>query len=356
MMVKNEAAYVVAALRSIKDHIDHWVIVDTGSTDDTIALIQEEMKDIPGRIIKEIWRNWGTNRTAALQYAKESGCDFTFIMDADERYFPQGSGALHDYTNPNTSYWISVHFGNFRYSRPNLIPNNLTWEYHGITHEYLAAREPNTRIELGSYLETDGRRLSKTSERCAKDAIMLEEALKENPFDSRNMFYLAQSYRDSGQTDKAITTYLRRTGMGGWVEEIWYSLLQIAALKSANRTIPEAEVVAAFLQAYEARPTRAESLGMLARYLRLQNKYATATLFAEKAVSIPYPTEDYLFIDTAWYEWMALDEYAISSYWTGLYKESLAANDKLLSLNIPIVEIERIIKNREFAVSALRSK
>ncbi len=44
MIVKNESEVLPRLFRSLKDYIDYYVIVDTGSTDDTIALIEREMR------------------------------------------------------------------------------------------------------------------------------------------------------------------------------------------------------------------------------------------------------------------------------------------------------------------------
>ena len=54
-----------------------------------------------------------------------------------------------------------------------------------------------------------------------------ENGLIEHPNNDRYTFYLANSYRDSGQPEKAIQTYIKRTSLGGWFEEIWQSYYQI---------------------------------------------------------------------------------------------------------------------------------
>ena len=45
MIVKDEAPVIERCLRSVKPWIDHWVIVDTGSSDGTQAMIRKFMAD-----------------------------------------------------------------------------------------------------------------------------------------------------------------------------------------------------------------------------------------------------------------------------------------------------------------------
>ena len=51
MIVRDEAHVVRETLDSVAPHIDHWVVVDTGSTDETIETVRDHMraKRHPGR-------------------------------------------------------------------------------------------------------------------------------------------------------------------------------------------------------------------------------------------------------------------------------------------------------------------
>jgi CubicO group peptidase (beta-lactamase class C family) len=53
------------------------------------------------------------------------------------------------------------------------------------------------------------------------------KGLEENPKNDRYTFYLANSYRDHGDHDKAIEYYKKRIDIGGWYEEIWHSYYSI---------------------------------------------------------------------------------------------------------------------------------
>src|SRR5262249_37049129 len=140
-------------------------------------------------------------------------------------------------------------------------------------------------------------------EKYLKDARILEQALKAEPENERYAFYLAQSYRDAGLFQKSLRAYQRRAAMGGWDEEIWYSLYEVAKL-SERLGMDNAVVSQRYLEAYNARPRRVEPLVQLARFYREKGRFALAHMFAAKAISIPRPG-DMLFLEPAAYDWCA---------------------------------------------------
>src|SRR5690606_1256893 len=121
----------------------------------------------------------------------------------------------------------------------------------------------------------------------------------------------------------AVKAYRRRVAMGGFPEEVWYSLFQIGVLL-ATRKGGFAPALEALLQAHQFRPARAEPLHRLAVHYRLTKEYELAYLFARRANEIPRPKDDIHFCDEAVYTWRALDELSIAEYWTGRYRQSLA--------------------------------
>jgi hypothetical protein len=49
MIVRDEAEAIAQTLHSIKDSIDFWTIVDTGSTDGTPAIVNATLRGVPGQ-------------------------------------------------------------------------------------------------------------------------------------------------------------------------------------------------------------------------------------------------------------------------------------------------------------------
>lgn len=355
MIVKDEARVIERCLRSVRPFIDSWVIVDTGSTDGTQDRIRELMGDMPGRLHERPWKNFGHNRTEAIELAREFG-EYLFIIDADEvLHLPLG------YQRPHlsgTSYAIEMEMGAIRYGRVCVINASLPWRYVGVLHEYLdcgqVVKSP-TLPGVRAVVHTDGGRSHgiTVADKYARDALQLERALIEEPGNARYVFYLAQSYRDSAQPQPALLNYERRAQMGGWIEEVWYALYS-AALLAEQLGHEHDAVVGRYMKAYEARPARGgEALGQLARYCREAGQFAMARLFAEKAMSIPMP-DDALFVDTSWYRWRADDEYAISSYWTAHYDDSRRVCEELLSSSeLPATQRPRVLANLNFALDKL---
>ena len=85
MIVKNEAHIITETFDNILKYIPltYWVISDTGSTDGTQQVIKDYFacKKIDGELFQDEWRDFGYNRTLALQHANKK-TDYLFIFDA----------------------------------------------------------------------------------------------------------------------------------------------------------------------------------------------------------------------------------------------------------------------------------
>ncbi|MGQ0622585.1 MAG: tetratricopeptide repeat-containing glycosyltransferase [Panacagrimonas sp.] len=351
MIVKNEAHVIQRCLASVRPFIDAWVIVDTGSTDGTQNVIRDALKHLPGRLHERPWKNFGHNRSEAIQLAA-GVAEYLLIIDADDFLVTPKGFRFPDLRDP--AYSLAIHHGPIRYRRRALIREALGWRYVGVLHEYLESTQPVTGetplegVHIG--FGADGGR-SQVDQRVkyARDAEVLEQGLRDEPDNSRYVFYLAQSYRDSEQFQKSLAAYDRRATMGGFAEEVYCALLQGARI-SRRLGLPAAEIVDRYLRAFESRPTRAEALGELALYCRESGpRWALAYMFAQRAVRIPMPS-DVLFLEPAWYEWRSLDEYAIAAYWVGEWEECRETCEHLLSTGLlPQEQRERVLGNLNHA-------
>lgn len=354
MIVRNEAHVIRRCLDSVRPWVDCWVIVDTGSNDGTQQLIREHYADIPGELHERPWKDFGHNRSEALVLARDKA-DYTLIMDADD-WIEAAPGFALPPLSADAYQFLFAGDGN-TYWRPALVRSALNWTYVGVLHEYIECAAVHSKRKLPGLRvisqREGGRSQISPEAKYAADAALLEQALQKEPDNSRYVFYLAQSYRDCNQFDRSLQAYQRRVGMGGWDEEVWYSLLQIALL-SERLEAGDALIVSRYLQAYQYRPRRAEPLRHLARYHRENGqRYALAHLFARQAVAIAQP-QDLLFLDESVYAWRSLDEYAVACYWVGQHEEAVEAGRRLLATPaLPDAQRTRVIENLNFSLRKL---
>ena len=353
MIVKNESAVIERCLDSLRDHIDAWVIVDTGSTDDTMEKIRACLKGIPGALHQREWRNFGSNRSEATALAYEGGCDYMLFMDADDVLLTPPKFEWPELKDHVYELWLQ--YGGYRYARQMLVSTKLMWRWVGVLHEYpesIPAAQSFGRLDHPQVKSsTEGARSSDPM-KYHNDALLLEQGLKSEPNNVRYMFYLAQSYRDSGDLDAAIGAYERRVAAGGWEEEVWRSHLEIARLKE-KLARPFEEIHSTFLKVFDARPKRAEPLVDLARIMRTNDMFAAAYVYAKFAATLPLP-DDRLFVEALCYDFSALDELSIAAYWTGRYGECAELCTRLLSgESVPPEHRERVLANQKFARSKM---
>ncbi|MDA8456269.1 glycosyltransferase [Acidovorax sp. GBBC 3334] len=346
MIVKNEAPVITRCLASVRALIDHWVIVDTGSTDGTQQIIRDFMQGVPGSLHERPWKNFAHNRNEALELARPHA-DYLLFIDADEQLrVPQGF-AWPELTADG--YLFSCRMNDCEYQRNSMVATRVAWRWEGVLHEYLTAPAhrawesmPGAAIDVSH----DGAR-ARDPQTYLRDIALLEQALRDEPGNTRYTFYLAQSLRDAGRTEESRVAYRYRATMGGWDEECWYSVFQVATLTERLGAPPQ-EVREAYLAAYALRPTRAEPLCELARYHRLRSEFALAHLYAQQAARIPRPA-DILFVDAAVYAWRALDELTVSAFYAQALDQGRDALRKLLSeRRYPASEAVRIEANGPF--------
>ncbi len=311
MIVRNEAAVIERCLRSIKDHIGYWTIIDTGSTDGTPYIIRELLSEIPGALYDRPWVDFGHNRTELMELARGTAQQLV-LLDADMVVLIGGDGVSSiDIEADINELLVS---GGVEYKMPYIVHGDRPWRFHGSTHEYLDGDfEKRTHFVNGVSFFHHGDGGFK-SDKFVRDEILLRRQIRSEPDNPRWYFYLAQTRQNLGDSEGAIAAFRRRIELGGWDEEVFWSLLSIGELLEARGDWPEATI--ALLAAWEFRPTRAESLMVLASGFRSRNMYATAKIYAELGQNIPLP-QDRLFVRRWVYDWGLDFEQSVAGWWMG---------------------------------------
>ena len=362
MIVRNEAPVIRRCLESVLPLIDYVLIVDTGSTDATRTVVRDFLseKNIAGEVIDEPWQNFAYNRTFALRKLREKRqIDYSLMVDADQIMVYEADFTAERFkeTLREDLYDIRLRTGSIEYLAPHLSSNRVDVAYKGVLHEYRECPDDCTRgMASGFYIqEMQDSARSTNVRKFQDDAETLLRALRHesDPFlVSRYTFYLAQSFRDFGNSESALKYYLERAELGFWDEEVFQSLYNVARMKEALKH-PETEIIETYLRAHQACPHRAEALHAAARFCRSVGRYDQGYALARQVLHLRTPHRG-LFVEAWIYQYGVRDELSVLAYWIGNYAESL---DLCLSLladgQVPEDQYARIRQNAHFAVDKI---
>ena len=363
MIVKDESKVIERALGCVSGFVDKYFICDTGSSDNTIEVIENYFKEhnLAGEVHSRPWVNFSHNRQESFDMAKGK-CDYIMTLDADEVF------AMYEGDVPILSRRVTALptffadrietktvYGGVVYNRGQFFKESINWKWSWPVHEVCGSIDEKSvqLIENACvYPLTDGAR-SRDPDRYLRDALVFENWLLDHPKDTRAWFYLAQSYRDGGQSKKAISPLMKCLELSGWDEEIFLCHLRLARYKLESGESFES-VIHHYLDAQNCRPTRAEPFCDMLSYYRSQNKYNLGVLMGEKAASIPFPRGDRLFVEGSVYTWRVKDDLAVCYYWVGRYQEGYDLGLELLNgPHLPKDQKERVERNVQYCKEKL---
>ena len=342
MIVKNESKIIGRMLASVLPVIDEFCIVDTGSTDDTEAVIHAfaAQHGIKGAEVHDLFVNFEVSRTRALVEARKRGCDYILLMDADMVLEVNGFNKDALTHGMYRLYQGSVQL---QYLNARLVSSKLECCYKGVTHEYLAIEPGHTSANLTTLRINDLGDGGSKADKFVRDIRLLTQGIVAEPKNERYYFYLANSYYDSGNPVQAVELYLRRVEMGGWSEEVFYSLFRISL---AYKLLKKMDLFLLYgIKAWQAAPNRAESIYELVKYYREEGNQKLAYSFYLLVKDLP-PPPDGLFVHVDVYRYKLAYEGSILAYYCGLRKEAFRLYRPLFET--PELDLHHLLGNYKF--------
>jgi tetratricopeptide (TPR) repeat protein len=333
MIVKNESKIITRLLESTLPIIDTYCICDTGSTDNTIELIESffNVHNVPGKVVKEPFKNFAYSRNYALK-ACLGMSDYVLLLDADMVLQNTQNFKKENLTNADA---FNVLQGNdsFYYQNMRIVRNNGKYEYVGVTHEFIST-PPNSSsklIEKDELFILDIGDGGSKGDKYERDIKLLSQALEEDPntLADRHTFYLANSYHDCGQFEKAIEMYKKRIAIGGWEQEVWYSYYRIGHCYKNLGKIGDA--IYYWMEGYDYYPNRVENLHEIISHYRWTSKHKLCKHFYELAQSVldkKINRDSFLFLHNDVYTYKIDYEYSIFA----CYIQSYNVNKQVVNI------------------------
>jgi len=300
MIVRDEAAVIERCLASVRHLIDHWVICDTGSTDETVDLVERSLQGIPGSMHRCEWVDFGHNRSELLRLAQGSA-DYLLLLDAD-----QTLREIATLPPLSADAYRLRHAGSMEYDITRLVRSDLPWRYEGRTHEYITCDQSVSNDSTLAWQVVHHGDGGSRGTKFQRDRQLLELTLEERPDDARTVFYLAQTMEALGERERARDLYERRSRMGGFEEEAWFAQLRGAVLLAATDPVAS---LGRLLECWQRRPARLEPIHEAAMLCEHRGWWQIARAMTAAVLDVERPN-DILFVERWLYDGGIRDDHA----------------------------------------------
>ena len=360
-IMKDEEHVAYRMLNSIKPIVDGICIIDTGSTDKSIELVEQWGKEngVETYVKERPFDNFENSRNASFELAREKflGRDgkgdtyYNFWLDFDEQL--EIGPTFKKQNIDKDLYMFNTFINTMKYTRNELCRLNKPFRFYGPVHEFIVCDEKNITSALMEGLtvrvEMDGGSWQgDIPAKYKSHAHTLEKYIDASREDPRWIFYTAQSYHDSAcvpdhreengeRLRRSLKYYKERVSRpDGYPEEIFYSQFRIGTIM---RTLEEPWNLALneLLKAYSFDPLRGEPIKAIIDYYLQVGEWQNAYLFSSMGKKIfhgnnPYPKR-LLFVDETLYVWKFLEAHAAASFYTGRKSESKSTYQEMVELS-----------------------
>jgi len=360
-IMKNEAHVAHRMLNSIKSIIDGVVVIDTGSTDDSINIVRKWGEDngIETHVIERPFDNFENSRNESFKKAREiflgrndGHTYYNFWLDFDEQI--EIDANFNKQKIDKDLYMFNTYIGAMKYTRNELCRLDKAFRFYGPVHEFIVCDDKNITSGLMEGLTVrvkmdGGSWQSNIPAKYLSHAHVLEKYINDtNRQDPRWVFYTAQSWHDSAcvpdnkeendeRLRRSMKFYKERVARpDGYPEEIFYAQYRIGTIMRAMEE-PWNLALNELLKAYSFDPLRGEPIKAIIDYYLAVGEWHNAYLFSSFGKKNfhgknPYPTR-LLFVDETLYVWKFLECHAAACFYTGRRDEAKQTYFEMVKLS-----------------------
>ena len=297
IMVKNGGIQFEEMLTKNLPIIDCWTILDTGSTDSTIDIINRVLVGKKkGQLYCEPFVNFRDTRNRCLDLAGKT-CTYTLMLD--DTYVIEGD--LRDFLNTvrgdqfGDSHSLYIKSYDSEYVSNRIVKTDRKLRYIYKIHEVISnSNNINVIVPMHKSYISDYRcdyMETRTINRKPYDIQLLFEELEEDPDDPRHLYYLGQTYNVIGNFEKAYEYFIKRVEHPneGFLQEKIDACFEAARNANFKLNKPWSVCEKLYLKSYEMDKTRPDSLYFLGIHYNEAKNYEKAFFYFKEAFRIGYP-------------------------------------------------------------------
>lgn len=293
-MVKDSGDNFRDIIKQNKPFMDRWTILDTGSTDNTIQIIKEELSDIPGNLYEEPFINFRDSRNRLLELAGNS-CEFnvmlddTYVIHGDLRGFLE----LAKCDDTFDSYSINIFDNEIIYQSNRVTKTSRSLKYVNIVHETIQEENNHHGLIPEVFIEDKNSdyMLIRTNSRKHYDLELLMKEYKadKNP---RTLYYIGSTYLGLKEWALAYKYFKKRGYKQGYLDEKSDALYYKAALATFYLNKKWDKCFRLWRECFNNDNKRTEALYFIADHFYKENDKDRAWEFIYQAfqIGIPRPT------------------------------------------------------------------
>lgn len=297
IMVKNGGPQFEDMLKKNMPIIDRWTILDTGSTDNTIEIINKTLVGVKeGELYQEPFINFRDSRNRCLDLA---GKECKFILTLDDTYVIDGN--LKEFLNIvrgdqfSSSFTLYIQSDDTEYGSNRIIKSDSNLRYIHKIHEVITDKDNiNVVIPINKAKILDGRfdyMEERTHNRKQLDLKLLYEELEEDTNNPRTYYYLAQTYNQLKEYEKAFQFFIKRCAFinSGFLQERVDAAFEAARLANFQLNKPWEECLSLYEKAFKIDESRPETQYFIGIHYYLEGDYAKSYTYLKKGFEIGYP-------------------------------------------------------------------